>query len=144
MLEPELDTHVRSRRLEARALAELAACGDEAALRAWHTKYFGKQGEVPAALKKIGEVPPDQQRAFGQEANRVKEALTPAYEAADARAKEQALAQPGRGRARRDAAGPAAAARPACTSPRGSCAKSTPSSPTWASRFIAAARSRTT
>ncbi|HWY87938.1 MAG TPA: phenylalanine--tRNA ligase subunit alpha [Gemmataceae bacterium] len=79
--------------LEARALAELAACGDEASLRAWHTKYFGKEGEVPAALKKIVEVPPDQKRAFGQEANRVKQALTLAFDAADAKTKEQALAR---------------------------------------------------
>ena len=39
-----------------RALAELNACKDEAELRAWHTKYFGKQGEVLLAVKKIGEV----------------------------------------------------------------------------------------
>ena len=38
--------------LEQRALAELQACTDEAALRAWHTHYFGKQGEVPLALKR--------------------------------------------------------------------------------------------
>ena len=37
--------------LEQRALAELAACGAEAALRSWHTRYFGKDGEVSAALK---------------------------------------------------------------------------------------------
>ncbi len=40
--------------LEERARAELAAATDEASLRAWHTKYFGKEGEVPEALKKIG------------------------------------------------------------------------------------------
>jgi len=77
--------------LEKRALAELAACGDEASLRAWHGKYFGKDGEMPAALKKIVVVPPDQRRAFGQEANRVKQTLTEAYEAAQAKEKEQAL-----------------------------------------------------
>ena len=59
--------------LEQRALAELHACADEAALRAWHTRYFGKQGEVPLALKKIGEVPPDERtrlRPGGQPASR--------------------------------------------------------------------------
>ena len=45
--------------LEYRALAELHACSDEAGLRAWHTRYFGKQGEVPQALSQIGKIPPD-------------------------------------------------------------------------------------
>ena len=35
--------------LEQRAKTELAACADEAGLRAWHTRYFGKQGEVPGS-----------------------------------------------------------------------------------------------
>ena len=65
--------------LEQRGLAELQESADEAALRAWHTKYFGKR-QVSAALKKVGEVPPAERRAYGQEANRVKEALTRAYE----------------------------------------------------------------
>ena len=77
--------------LEQRALAELAACAAEAALRSWHTRYFGKDGEVSAALKKIVDVPPAERRAFGQEANRVKQALTLAYETALAKEQEQAL-----------------------------------------------------
>ena len=77
--------------LEQRALAELAACADEAALRTWNTKYFGKTGEVAQALKKVGAVPPDQRRQYGQEANRVKEALTTAYESALAAEKERTL-----------------------------------------------------
>ena len=40
--------------IEDRALAELNAAADEAALRAWNTKYFGKQGEVLLAVKKVG------------------------------------------------------------------------------------------
>jgi phenylalanyl-tRNA synthetase alpha chain len=66
--------------LEKQALAELEACTDEAGLRAWHSKYFGKQGLVLLAVKKVGEVPPAERRAYGQEANRIKEALTQAYE----------------------------------------------------------------
>src|SRR5262245_4395851 len=79
--------------LEQRALAELQECSDEAALRAWNTKYFGKAGEVALALKEVGKVPPDQRRAYGQEANRIKGALTEAYDAALAREKEKALAK---------------------------------------------------
>ena len=40
--------------IEQRALGELASCSDESALRAWHTRYFGKQGEVVLALKGVG------------------------------------------------------------------------------------------
>lgn len=76
-----------------RASAELAACADEAAVRAWNTKYFGKQGEVLAALKDVGKQPPDQRPAYGQEANRVKVALTQAYEEALAKKKEEDLAK---------------------------------------------------
>jgi phenylalanyl-tRNA synthetase alpha chain len=79
--------------LEQRAREELAACADEGALRAWNSKYFGKQGEVLLALRRVGEVPAADRRAYGQEANRIKLALTEAYEAALARQKEQALAQ---------------------------------------------------
>ncbi len=77
--------------LEQQALAELQSCGDEAALRAWHTRYFGKQGAVPQALSAIGKVPPAERKAYGQKANQVKEALTQAYETALTAAKERAL-----------------------------------------------------
>jgi phenylalanyl-tRNA synthetase alpha chain len=77
--------------LEKRALAELEACGDSDSLRAWNTKYFGKSGEVPAALKNIGTVPPAERRGYGQEANRVKESLTRAHDEKEARLKAQEL-----------------------------------------------------
>src|SRR4051794_21633523 len=38
--------------LERRALDELQACADEAALRAWNSRYFGEQGAVTEALGK--------------------------------------------------------------------------------------------
>jgi phenylalanyl-tRNA synthetase alpha chain len=79
--------------LEQRALAELAACADEPALRAWNTKYFGKQGEIALALKDIGKVPPAERKAYGQEANRIKELLTQKYEQAREAEQERALAQ---------------------------------------------------
>jgi phenylalanyl-tRNA synthetase alpha chain len=77
--------------LEQRALAELQACGDESALRAWHTKYFGDHGEVKKAINRIKEIPNAEKRAYGQEVNRVKETLQQAYDAAVQRQKEQAL-----------------------------------------------------
>src|SRR5262245_607947 len=77
--------------LEQQATTELADCSDEAALRGWHTKYFGKQGEIVLALRKVGEGPPAERKTFGQEANRIKEALTAKYDSALAAERERAL-----------------------------------------------------
>jgi phenylalanyl-tRNA synthetase alpha chain len=77
--------------LEERALAELKGCPDEASLQSWHTRYFGKQGEVQTAVKAVGALPPAERPAYGQRANQVKEALTRAHEAKKAALKEQAL-----------------------------------------------------
>ena len=79
--------------LEQRALAELQACSDEAGLRAWNTRYFGKQGEVPQALAALRDIPPAEKKAYGQKANQVKEKLLQAYEAAEAAKKAEALAR---------------------------------------------------
>jgi phenylalanyl-tRNA synthetase alpha chain len=77
--------------LEQRALAQLETCADEAALRAWHTKYFGPQGEVHLAIKNIGKRPPEERRAYGQAANRVKETLLTRHGAREAEEKARAL-----------------------------------------------------
>ena len=77
--------------LEQRALAELQACSDEAALRAWNTRYFGARGEVPQALSAIRDIPKEQRKEYGQKANQVKETLTKAYETAQAAKKAEAL-----------------------------------------------------
>src|SRR5688572_24409766 len=79
--------------LEQRALAELSACGDEATLRAWNTKYLGKQGELQNAMKQFPTLPKDQRPAYGQEVNRVKEVLTRAHDEAERKLKDRALEQ---------------------------------------------------
>jgi phenylalanyl-tRNA synthetase alpha chain len=79
--------------LEQRALSELQAVNDEDGLRAWESKYLGKNGEVTLALKKIGDIPAADRRAYGQEANQVKVALTEAHEGTLAREKERKLQQ---------------------------------------------------
>src|SRR5437588_9607852 len=77
--------------LEASALSELCASADEKALRTWHTRYFGKTGEVVLALQKLREIPKEEKAAYGQKANQVKDALTRAYESALAEEKERSL-----------------------------------------------------
>jgi phenylalanyl-tRNA synthetase alpha chain len=77
--------------LEQRALTELRSCADEASLRAWNTRYFGKQGEVLLAVKAVGTKPPAERKAYGQQANQLKERLTAAYEKAVQDMKERSL-----------------------------------------------------
>jgi phenylalanyl-tRNA synthetase alpha chain len=77
--------------LEAQALDELRACADEAALRSWNTRFFGDKGAVRAALGKLSTIPKEQKAAYGAEINRIKTALTTAYDVALADAKERAL-----------------------------------------------------
>jgi phenylalanyl-tRNA synthetase alpha chain len=78
--------------LESRALTELAACSDEAALRAWHTRYLATpKGEVAQALQRIPTLPPAEKKPYGQRANQVKERLTAAYATTQAQQKEQTL-----------------------------------------------------
>jgi phenylalanyl-tRNA synthetase alpha chain len=77
--------------LEVRARAELSAAADEAALRQWHTRYFGDKGEVNVALRQVGNQPPQARKAYGQEANRIKNELQAAYDKELAAAKERAL-----------------------------------------------------
>ena len=77
--------------LEQRATVELQACGDEPSLRTWHTKYFGDAGEVKTALNGIGKVPKEQRAAYGKEANRIKEVLNAAFDAALAAEKDRAI-----------------------------------------------------
>jgi phenylalanyl-tRNA synthetase alpha chain len=82
--------------LEERSLAELKACADEAALRAWNTRYLGRSGEVSKAMEKIGKFRKDQvaeKKAYGQLANQIKGKLTAAHEARLNELKEQALAR---------------------------------------------------
>jgi phenylalanyl-tRNA synthetase alpha chain len=79
------------RTLESTGLAELSALADEASLRGWNTRYFGDNGEMKAALGRIGSIAPAERKAYGQEANRVKVALTTAYDQKLAAAKDAAL-----------------------------------------------------
>ena len=60
-------------------------------LRKWYGKFLGEKGLIRAAQAKLGTIPKDQKAAYGQEVNRVKTALTTAYEAKLAEVKEQAL-----------------------------------------------------
>ena len=75
--------------LEAQGLAELRTAADEAALRAWNTKFLGEKGLWTAAFDKLKTVPKDQKATFGAEGNRVKSGLAAEFEKRLAEVKEQ-------------------------------------------------------
>jgi phenylalanyl-tRNA synthetase alpha chain len=75
--------------LEQAALAELQACADESALRAWNTRYL--KGEIEQAVKKVGALPPAERPAYGKQVNELKKKLNAEYEAKLAALKELAL-----------------------------------------------------
>jgi phenylalanyl-tRNA synthetase alpha chain len=75
--------------LEQRALTDLQACTDEAALRAWKARYL--EGELDQALKKITTLPPAERPDYGKQANQLKKKLIEAYEAKGVAQKELAL-----------------------------------------------------
>jgi len=79
--------------LEQRALDELAGCQSEEALRAWNSRYLGRQGELTLALKKIGSLPASQRPAYGQAVNRLKESLQQAYNRQQSALREQVIAR---------------------------------------------------
>ena len=68
-------------KLREEALASLAELADAQALEAWRVRYLGMKGAVKSALKQLKDLPPDQKRAFGMLANRVKQDLSAAFEA---------------------------------------------------------------
>ena len=61
--------------LQTTALAELATCTDEPALKVWSSKYLGKAGALTEALKKLGTLPAAERPAYGQGVNQVKQVL---------------------------------------------------------------------
>lgn len=77
--------------LKRRALDDLKTALDEVGLREWNSRYFGKAGEILAALKIVGSLPPEARKEYGQQANQVKVELTQAYETALAEQKQKSL-----------------------------------------------------
>ncbi len=63
------------------ARARIAACADEASLRAIEREYLGKQGIVAAQLAAIPTLPGDQRKEAGLRANRLKAAVLEALAA---------------------------------------------------------------
>ncbi len=94
--------------LISKAASEIDAAIDLAALDSVRVSYLGKKGEITARLKTLGQLPPEERSAAGQEINEAKQAvqgqLNARREALEAEALEAKLAAdavdvslPGRG-----------------------------------------------
>ena len=70
----------RLTRIEAEALAAIAAAATREALEAARIKYMGRKGIVAEIMKKMDGVPPDQRREVGTLANEVKSRITGALD----------------------------------------------------------------
>jgi phenylalanyl-tRNA synthetase alpha chain len=85
--------------LGAMARAEVDAASDDAALEAWRVTYLGRKGQLTLVLRGLGELPEDERRRVGAEANRLKgelEAALEAKRAALAERRQAAAAESGR------------------------------------------------
>lgn len=67
--------------LASSARAELGATEDEAALEGWRVSYLGRKGRLTLVLRRLGELPMEERRRLGAEANRLKQELESALEA---------------------------------------------------------------
>ncbi|HSH41885.1 MAG TPA: phenylalanine--tRNA ligase subunit alpha [Arenicellales bacterium] len=65
----DLDDLVRTAR------EQIQAAGDLRSLDELRVRYLGKKGAVTAQLKRVGELPPEERRSFGQAVNQAKQAL---------------------------------------------------------------------
>ena len=75
------------------ALGEVASAADARALDAARVRHLGKKGLITQRLKTLGNLPPEQRRAAGQEVNRAKDAVRDAIEARHAALGRERLAE---------------------------------------------------
>ena len=69
------------RELASGARAELAAASDEASLESWRIAYLGRKGRLTLVLRRLSELPLEERRRLGKEANPLRQELESALEA---------------------------------------------------------------
>jgi phenylalanyl-tRNA synthetase alpha chain len=68
-------------RIAAESKAELASIADEGGLDAWRVAYLGRKGKLTLVLRQLGDLPIEERRRIGGEANALKTELEAALEA---------------------------------------------------------------
>jgi len=86
---PELTPDLEA--LQSELLSDIEAAGDLAAIEAVRVAALGKKGRLAAQMSKLGKLPPEERKAFGQANNAVKAAVSAALEARVAILEEEAL-----------------------------------------------------
>jgi phenylalanyl-tRNA synthetase alpha chain len=84
---PDLDA------LSNRLVEAVGNAGDLAALDAIRVSALGKKGEISELMKKLGTLPPEERKSFGQAVNVVKDAVAAALDARKAELEAAALAE---------------------------------------------------
>lgn len=78
---------------EREALDALQTITTLEALATWKSKYIGNKGIIRDLLSKIGGIAAEERKAYGQNVNALKDALTVAFEAQEAQLEQAALLQ---------------------------------------------------
>ncbi len=78
-------------KLESDLLGEVSAAGDLAALDGVRVSALGKKGRVSELMSKLGTLPPEERKSFGQAVNTVKQKVTEALDARKGILEEAAL-----------------------------------------------------
>ncbi|NJK80459.1 MAG: phenylalanine--tRNA ligase subunit alpha [Chloroflexaceae bacterium] len=79
--------------LEQHAQQELSTIADLDALAQWKSTYLGKSGAMTRVSRGLGSLPADERPEAGRQVNAVRDTLTAAFEAAEARLKVAARAR---------------------------------------------------
>lgn len=75
--------------LKTRSLAEVGEAADAEALEALRIRYLGRKGRLPAVMKQLKDIPPEDRAAFGRAANDWRIALERAWKEREARVRER-------------------------------------------------------
>jgi len=66
--------------MQSSAMEKLSFAENSDHLESWRIEYLGGKGAVKDAMKKIGQIPPDQKAEYGKTANEVKNSLQKAFD----------------------------------------------------------------
>ncbi len=78
--------------LASAATAGLASARDEAALEAWRIEYLGRKGRLTGLLRTLSDLPIEERKRVGAEANALKQQLEAAFETKREELQREALA----------------------------------------------------
>lgn len=79
--------------LQQEALEALGSAHTAESLQAWKTKFLGNKGVIRDLLGKMGGLPAEDRKAYGQAVNALKDSLTEAYDQREELLRGQALAK---------------------------------------------------